>query len=96
MTVTQALERAPDRPLPRPSDARGGRSREGERAAFFPEVGLVRTPVYDRTALTIDEELEGPCLIEEAHTTTVILPGARVRLNAAGMLDVEVGAGDGA
>ena len=54
---------------------RDGSPRKGERPAYFPETGRVATAVLDRAALGPGDSVEGPALVEEAHTTTVVLPG---------------------
>jgi len=49
------------------------------RPAYFAEAaGYVDTPVYDRYRLTSGARLEGPAIVEERESTTVIGPGARV------------------
>ncbi len=57
--------------------ARGGsveRSLKGRRDAYFGD-GYVSTPIYDRTKLPTGGQIEGPAIIEQADTTTVIYPG---------------------
>ena len=51
------------------------------RRVYFPEVGaFLPTPVYDRGRLTPGETIVGPALVEEADTTVVAGPAARIRL----------------
>ena len=53
------------------------------RKAYFPEAGgYVETPVYDRYALRPGAAFAGPAIIEERESTTIIGPGARVRVDA--------------
>lgn len=53
--------------------------RLGSRPAYFPEAGgWVETPVYSRRDLVGYGSVDGPALVEEAHTTIVVPPGARV------------------
>jgi N-methylhydantoinase A len=60
---------------------------KARRPAYFPEAGgYVETPVYDRYALRPGADFSGPVIIEERESTTVIGPGARVRVSPA--LDV--------
>lgn len=61
------------------------------RDAYFEATGVIATPVHDRLALRPGDELEGPALIEEAHTTTVVLPGDRVGVDDHLALVLEVG-----
>ena len=52
------------------------------RPAFFPEAGgYVETPVYDRYALTPGSWVDGPAIVEERESTTVVGPGARVHVD---------------
>jgi N-methylhydantoinase A len=63
------------------------------RQAYFPEAGgYVETPVYDRYALGPGAAFAGPAIVEERESTTIIGPGARVRVDAARMLVAEPGA----
>jgi N-methylhydantoinase A len=53
------------------------------RAAYFPGArGYVETPVYDRYALGPGARLEGPAILEERESTTVIGPGAVITVDA--------------
>ena len=75
---------------------RGGReSRKTAREAYFPETGTVEVPVFDRLALSAGAAIEGPALLEEPHTTTVLLPGDTLRVDGHDALLITVG-GDGA
>ena len=62
--------------------ATGRDSRKGERLAYFPERrGFVETPVYDRYALSAGRTIEGPAIVEERESTTVLPPGARATVD---------------
>ena len=53
------------------------------RPAYFPEAnGYVETPVYDRYRLVAGQRFEGPAIIEERESTTVIGPRARISVDA--------------
>jgi N-methylhydantoinase A len=55
---------------------------KSKRPAFFPEpAGYVETPVYDRYRLTAGMRFEGPAIIEERESTTVIGPFARISVD---------------
>jgi N-methylhydantoinase A/oxoprolinase/acetone carboxylase beta subunit len=57
-------------------------SLKGQRMALFsPDHGPVETPVYNRYTLTPGFTTPGPAIIEEAESTTVVLPGWTVRLD---------------
>jgi N-methylhydantoinase A len=52
------------------------------RPAYFPEAnGYVETPVYDRYRLVAGHRFEGPAIIEERESTTVIGPRARISVD---------------
>lgn len=69
---------------------RSGRPK-GTRKVHF-ESGIFECFVYDRDHLPIDKVLEGPLVIEEQVSTTIVHPGDRVRLTARGPIVIEVGA----
>jgi N-methylhydantoinase A len=66
------------------ADTRPGREPiKRKRPAYFPEAGgYVETPVYDRYALRSGMRFEGPAIVEERESTTVIGPRARVAVDA--------------
>jgi len=73
--------------------ARGGKeplasARRGRRAAFFGK--SVMTSVFAREALRAGNTIAGPALIEEHASTTVVLPGDRMKVDAFGNLEIEV------
>ena len=63
----------------------------GERAVNFDGVGALAAKVYDRKKLLAGNVIEGPAIIEEAASTTVIEPGDRVTVNEYGHLVMELG-----
>jgi N-methylhydantoinase A len=71
-----AVTGTPKIDLPRASPARSREARRGERSAYFPERGgFVPTPVFDRYALEPGRVLNGPAIVEERESTTVLPPG---------------------
>ncbi|HEY5898343.1 MAG TPA: hydantoinase/oxoprolinase family protein [Burkholderiales bacterium] len=73
--------------------ARGGReplasARRGTRRAFFGK--HIATPTFAREALRAGNTIAGPALIEEHASTTVMLPGDRMKVDAFGNLVIEV------
>jgi len=53
------------------------------RPAYFPEAGgYVETPVYDRYRLRAGARFDGPAIIEERESTTVVGPGARIAVDS--------------
>jgi N-methylhydantoinase A len=51
----------------------------------------VRTPIFRRDVLGVGAAIEGPAIVEEAATTTVVLPGDRLEVHASGSLLIHVG-----
>jgi len=64
----------------------------GERNAYFPEAGgLTSCKVINRYALQLHHRFEGPALVEEKESTTVVLPGDVVSVTKAGNLMITIG-----
>ena len=65
--------------IPEPNGEPGGEdsspARVGERPVHFPERGTQQTPIFDRERLRPGNRLEGPAIVEEYDSTTVVLPG---------------------
>ncbi|MBI1774641.1 MAG: hydantoinase B/oxoprolinase family protein [Proteobacteria bacterium] len=77
------------------ADARSsGQALKGKRRAYFGpaqgEGGFVLTPVYDRYALPAGTAILGPAIIEEREATTILAPGDRLMVDAAGTLRIEI------
>jgi 5-oxoprolinase (ATP-hydrolysing) len=53
--------------------------------AWFPEIGRVEAPVYEREALREGHRVSGPALILEATGTVVLDPGFELRVDAGGL-----------
>jgi N-methylhydantoinase A len=75
--------------------ARGERTppdgaRRGSRSVIFEGDGAIDAPVYDRTKLLQGNVIEGPAIIEEVASTTVVEPGDRVTVNEYGHLVMEL------
>jgi 5-oxoprolinase (ATP-hydrolysing) len=70
-----------------PSD--GAAARKGVRHAFFHGT-FVETPVYDRHALRKGIQIAGPAMVEEQEATTVVAPGDRLTVDAAGSLRLAI------
>ena len=71
-----------------PSDRRPA-TPSGERPAWFGD-GFVDTPFYRRALLPAGARLEGPAIVEEDGSTTVVPPGARADVDPAGNLVLEL------
>jgi N-methylhydantoinase A len=58
---------------------------KGKRQAYFEEnKKMVSTPVFNGAELCAGNILEGPCIVEEKLTTTVIPPGVKVKVDEKG------------
>jgi N-methylhydantoinase A len=63
------------------------------RQAWFPEAGgYVETNVLTRLDMADGSAVQGPAIIEDPDSTTVVLPGDVARISGAGHLIVEIGA----
>ncbi|MBT3534578.1 MAG: hydantoinase/oxoprolinase family protein, partial [Rhodospirillaceae bacterium] len=81
-----------------PTQSQGGNLKDAlldEAQCNFRQDGdlqAMATPLYQRDKLPIDQPLEGPAIILQKDTTTVIPPGARATAQAGGNLLIETGA----
>jgi N-methylhydantoinase A len=95
-TVTSTMKKPPMERI-----ARGGRtppssSLRGRRKAYFAEAGrAVLTPEYARDGLKAGNRIDGPALIEEHASTTVLLPGDRAQVDPFGNIVIEVARREG-
>ena len=58
---------------------------------YFDGHGYVNTPVYERGLLAQGDRIEGPALIEESATTTVLFPGDVANVDGWGNIVINVG-----
>jgi N-methylhydantoinase A len=77
-------------PLERIARGRAPSPRARRRVYFGEAEQALQTPVYLRDALRAGNRIEGPALVEEDASTTVLLPGDRLRVDDFGNLDIEV------
>jgi N-methylhydantoinase A len=71
------------RSAPLPGDAE--RARTGARPVFF-DGAFVETPLYDRARLGAGDSLDGPAIVEEPGSTTVVFPTLTARVDGFGNL----------
>ena len=64
----------PGDPSPKPAFA-------GMRQVYFEDGGMVECPLYDRARLSPGNKLEGPAIVEQMDSTTVILAGQRAEID---------------
>jgi N-methylhydantoinase A len=70
----------------------GATARKGRRPVYLPEArGFVDVPVYDRYRLAPGQAFPGPAVVEERESTVVVGPGARLRVDDALNLVVDLG-----
>ncbi len=60
------------------------------RPVYFAGTGFVETPAYQRGALQAGNRIDGPALIEEHASTTVLHPGDRLDVDAYGDLVITI------
>jgi len=91
--LTWTLSLATDRPLPRPAaEAKPAAAPKAssERDVLDPASGRQeRAAIHERTALGPGMSLDGPALIVEDGTTTVVPLGFAARINALGQIVLE-------
>ncbi|HUK03834.1 MAG TPA: hydantoinase/oxoprolinase family protein, partial [Burkholderiales bacterium] len=91
-TLTGVQKKPPLERIPRGGRGPLASARRGMRHAYFSEAGkAVATPEYARDELRSGNRIDGPALVEEHASTTVVLPGDRMRVDDYGNLDIEVG-----
>ena len=90
-TVAGVLKKPPLERIARGARQPLASARSGKRPVYFAELGKrVVTPVFAREGLRAGNVIAGPALVEEHASTTVLLPGDRMRVDAFGNLVIEV------
>jgi N-methylhydantoinase A len=85
----RVLTRGPDPDLRLVATATGdGDPLKGKRDVWFAD-GYVETPIYDRYRMGPGTTIEGPAIVEERESTTVVGAGATARVAADGSLIIE-------
>jgi N-methylhydantoinase A len=69
-------------------------STQKSRDIYFPKVGMLSCPVYQRAELKENFEFIGPAVVEEYASTTVLFPGDKGTLNQYGCLVILNGDGE--
>ena len=65
----------------------GAATAKGQRPVYFAESeGFVDCPVYDRYALGAGAVVQGPAIVEEIDSTTVVHPQYQVRVDEVGQM----------
>lgn len=60
------------------------------RPVYFKRIGLVDCPIYDRSKFGRCKRINGPCVVEQMDSTTVIPPGVWFEVDAHGNMVVSV------
>ena len=85
--------RAAEEPLPMPAPPSGtSAAATGSHRAYFPETGAVDMLRYDRASLPPGHLVEGPAMVEDDWSTTIVYPGMRCVADRLGNLVIEAGA----
>lgn len=84
LNVTGAVAAQPDS-----GHTPDGTAKVGSRQVYF-DKGWFETAIYNRSALAVGEPVEGPAIIQEMSSTTIVEPGQRVRVDATGTMIIEV------
>jgi N-methylhydantoinase A len=63
---------------------------KGRRLVNFDELGFHESPIYERDLLPVEQRLEGPLVIEEPASTTVVFPDQTVIRDRYGFLHIEM------
>jgi N-methylhydantoinase A len=84
-----AIGRAPGLHLARPKRTTRAAKPRAKRRVYFFDGGFTPTAIYERSQLRSGQELTGPCLIEEATSTTVVPPHFSCAVDSYGSLLIE-------
>jgi N-methylhydantoinase A len=91
-TVTGLTHKPPLEPIARGKAAPPREAFAGERSVYFTSQGAFRpTPTFDRACLLAGNRINGPAIVEEHASTTVLMPGDVLQVDDFGNLDIEVG-----
>lgn len=66
-------------------------ARKASRPVYYPAHGFIDTAVYERDLLQPGNVVNGPCLVEEIASTSVLTPGSRGTVDEYGNIIVELG-----
>ncbi|GAA5236636.1 hydantoinase/oxoprolinase family protein [Verticiella sediminum] len=91
-TVVGVMDKPPMEKIPQGEAAPPVEARRGAREVYFSETGkAVPTEVFDRDRLLAGNRISGPALVEEHASTTVVLPGDELEVDAYGNLRIDLG-----
>jgi N-methylhydantoinase A len=84
--TAQGIVRRPG--LPEIRASRSADAHKGNRRVWFESVGLVESEAFDRVLLGLGSEIEGPAVIEDQDSTTLVHPGWHCRVDRYGVLAI--------
>jgi N-methylhydantoinase A len=92
VTVLGRMRKPPHNQVEAGGDAPDAAALRTRKPVYFRSAGeAVSTPVYQRERLRAGNCIEGPALIEEHASTTVVQPGDRLQVDAWGNLQISIG-----
>ena len=92
LTAIGAVARPRLRQLPASGTPLAG-AEKAPRGVYFAGSGLVPTRIYDRYRLEAGHRIDGPAIVEEMDSTTVVPPGASGTVDRVGNLVIATGSG---
>jgi N-methylhydantoinase A len=95
-TVTGQMRKPSQEKIARGKSAPARAAFTGKRPVYFNHdgrSGFVDTPTWRRAALAAGNRIQGPALIEEHASTTVLMPGDALEVDAWGNLLITVAGG---
>jgi N-methylhydantoinase A len=91
-TVTGVMQKPPHEIAPAGHETPPEDASTGTRPVYFNEEGaFVDTPTYARDALLAGNRINGPALLEEHASTTVVMPGDTLEVDQFGNVVIAVG-----
>jgi N-methylhydantoinase A len=92
VAVTGAMKKPPLERIARGARTPPPSARRGRRDVYFAEAGrALPTQTYARDELRAGNRIDGPALVEEHASTTVVPPGDRLQVDGHGNLLIDVG-----
>ncbi len=89
-TVTGLMRKPPQAQIERGEKAPRKSAFTGKRPVYFEDGGFRSTPTWRRSALLAGNRIRGPALIEEHASTTLVMPGDALEVDAYGNLVIAV------
>jgi N-methylhydantoinase A len=91
VTVSGIMRKPPRNAVEEGAGTASKEASRGTKKVYFRSGGFLNTPVYRRVQLRSGNTFEGPALVEEHASTTVIQPGDVVTVDAYGNLQLSIG-----